>query len=57
MTLHDAEAERIKSAASIFGRKGGAAKGPRKARTPDFYRRIGKLGVAARRKNKPPKAT
>lgn len=45
----DAEQERQSHAASIMGRKGGSAKGARKARTPDHYRRIAKLGAAARK--------
>lgn len=38
----------LKHAAAILGGKGGAATGPRKARDPEHYRRIGKLGAAAR---------
>lgn len=43
--MNDAEQERIKAAASLFGRKGGKAKGPRKARPREHYQRIAKLGA------------
>jgi hypothetical protein len=47
MTTTDADNERISAAASAMGRKGGSVKSPKKAQTPDHYRRIGKLGAAA----------
>lgn len=51
MTLNDAEAERLASLASLMGKKGGSARGPRKARGPDHYRRIAKLGAAKKAAN------
>jgi hypothetical protein len=51
MQMKDAEQERISSAAAVFGKKGGSARGPRKARTPDHYVRISKLAHASRKRN------
>lgn len=48
----DADQERIANAASIFGKKGGKSGGPKKARTPDHYSRIAKLGAAKKAANK-----
>jgi hypothetical protein len=55
MTLKESgltDEELMKLAASAYGRRGGKSSGPKKARSPDHYRRIAKLGAVKKAQNK-----